>query len=177
MSTGLSVLLEIIKITVPALIVFVTVYFVFKQYLDKQYQLKALEFRQSQQKSTLPMRLQAYERLSLFCERISISNLVLRLKTEGTPVKLLRVALLTAIQQEYEHNITQQVYVSENLWEIIKIARDEVVTLIHAVAEKMDPDEDAEKYASLLVQLDGQQDFSAIHTALQAIKKEAGLLL
>ncbi len=68
MSPWLSVLLEIIKLTVPALIVFLTVTYMLKQFFGGQLQLKALEIQEQQNKTTLPLKLQAYERLSLFCE-------------------------------------------------------------------------------------------------------------
>ena len=107
--------LEIVKITVPALIVFLTVYFVMKTYLDKQYQIQLLQFKKDQKNTTTPLKLQAYERLSLFCERISIPNLVLRMKTKGASSAALRVSLLMAVQQEFEHNISQQIYISDQL--------------------------------------------------------------
>ena len=85
MPQWLSVILELVKITVPALIVFLTVYYLMKHFLENQYQVKMLEYKQNQQNTTIPLRLQAYERLSLFCERISIPSLVLRVRGEGMP--------------------------------------------------------------------------------------------
>src|SRR5690606_3917144 len=113
MPVWLSVILEIIKITIPALIVFATVHTLLKQYLEKQYQLRKLDLKQDQTKTTTRLRLQAYERLSLFCERISIPSLILRLRSEKMNAMELRLAMMIAIQKEFEHNITQQVYVSD----------------------------------------------------------------
>lgn len=177
MPTWLSVLLEIVKLTVPALIVFLTVYYLMKQYTEGQYQLRLLEFRQNQQKSTLPLRLQSYERLSLFCERISLPNLVMRVRREGMTAAELRLALLLSVQQEYEHNITQQVYVSDQLWEIVKIARDDTVNAVSLVYEKVDPKAPADQFAQALIHLVDQRESTGPEKALQAIKKEAGLLL
>jgi len=176
MPTWLSVILEILKITIPALIVFLTVYFLLKQYLEKQYQFRLLEFRQNQAKTTLPLRLQAYERLSLFCERIDIQNLLLRLRAENQKSGALRIALLVAIQQEFEHNITQQVYVSGKLWEIIKIARNDVLTIINGLAEKVDPQTDAAEFVNFLLNYVNSQETSTLEKALIAIKKEASTL-
>ncbi len=176
MPTWLSVILEIIKITVPALIVFATVYYLLKTYLDKQYQLRALEFRHKQQSTTIPLRLQAYERLSLFCERISISGLVLRLQEKDQTSAALRVAMLLTIQQEFEYNITQQVYVSEQLWQIIKISRDDTVNLINGIAEKVDPKAPSKELAGMMLKFMDNQPASALDKALVAIKKEASIL-
>lgn len=170
-------ILEIIKIAVPALIVFFTVYQLSKQFFEKQYQLKALEYKQKQTSTTVPMKLQAYERLSMFCERIAIPSLLLRLRTENQSAAALRVSMLLAIQQEFEHNITQQLYVSKNLWEIIKFARDETVVTINGIAEKVAPDAEGKELAGTLLNYLSTQEGSVLDKALIAIKKEAGLIL
>lgn len=177
MSEWLAVVLEIVKITVPALVVFFTVFYLLKTYLDKQYQLKSLEFKQNQRNTTIPLRLQAYERLSLFCERIAIPNLLLRLQNKDQNAASLKLAMLLTIQQEFEYNITQQVYVSEQLWQIIKISRDDTVNIINGIAEKVDPKAPAKDLTTLLLKFVESQPASALDKALSAIKKEATILL
>lgn len=177
MPTWLSVILEIIKISVPALIVFATVYYLMKQYIDGQNRMRMLEIRQNQQKKTIPLRLQAYERLSLFCERISIPNLMLRVRNEGMSADQLRISMMIAIQQEFEHNITQQVYVSENLWKIIQIARDDAVNLLNQVHQQTDENTDVRTFSKMLLHATAQREVNPLERALLAIKKEAGLLL
>jgi hypothetical protein len=122
--------IEILKYSIPALIVFATVFYLFRNFLNQQYQLEALKYRQSQGKEIIPLKLQAYERLMMLCERISLDNLAYRLVHPDMGVDELRNAMLIAIQQEYEHNVTQQVYVSESLWKIIQIAKDQMQTVI-----------------------------------------------
>lgn len=177
MANWLIVLLEIVKITVPSLVVFFTVYYLLKIYLDKQYQLKVLEFRQNQQHTTIPLRLQAYERLSLFCERIAIPSLLLRLREENQTAANLRLAMLVTIQQEFEYNITQQVYVSEQLWQIVKISRDNTVNVINGLYENVDPRGPSKDLAGALLTYADSQPASALDKALSAIKKEASLLM
>ena len=173
----LAVILEIIKVTAPALIVFFTVFYLVKQYLASQYELRKLDFKQNQQKTTIPLRLQAYERLSLFCERISIPGLILRVRGDEMTASQLRLAMMIAIQKEFEHNITQQVYVSDNLWKIIKIARDDVVNVINQVYSEVDPQSDARAYSQKLFRFLEERDFIPLDKALFAIKQEAGVLL
>jgi hypothetical protein len=177
MSTWLNILLEILKLTLPALVVFLTVYYVLKQYLDNQYRLKVLELKKDQQSHTLPLKLQAYERLSLFCERISFDSLVMRLRTGKMTVDQLRYAMLISVQKEYEHNLSQQVYVSEQLWEIIRIAKDEMLGIINSVGTDLDGNESAEYLSNRLLDLAEEKGQLAIHKALQAIKKEATIWL
>lgn len=177
MSTWLNILLEILKLTLPALVVFLTVYYVLKQYLDNQYRLKILELKKDQQSHTLPLKLQAYERLSLFCERISFDSLVMRLRAGKMTVDQLRYAMLISVQKEYEHNLSQQVYVSEQLWEIIRIAKDEMLGIINSVGTDLNGNESAEYLSNRLLDLTEEKGQLAIHKALQAIKKEATIWL
>lgn len=172
-------ILEIIKITIPALVVYFTVKTLLQQYLDKQYQLRVLEGQQNERNTNaaFPMRLQAYERLSLFCERISIPNLMLRLRESGMTVRDLRISMLLAIQQEYEHNITQQVYVSDQLWQIVKMARDTTLQTINGVAAGIDEEGDAKLYAQALIEHINQREGDPLETALLAIKKETATIL
>ena len=122
--------LDVLKYTIPALIVFATVFYLFKNFLNQQYQIEALKFRQSQNKEILPLRLQAYERLMMFCERINIDNLAYRLSSVDMTVADMRQAMLIAVQQEYEHNVSQQVYTSDKLWEIIQLVKEQVQSVI-----------------------------------------------
>ncbi|NUN99837.1 MAG: hypothetical protein HUU01_04385 [Saprospiraceae bacterium] len=177
MSEFLSFMLEIIKLTVPGLLVFFTTYYLLRQYLNGQLRLKQVENKQNHQQTTIPLRLQAYERLSLFCERIALPNLLLRVRKEGMTVAELKLSLILAIQMEYEHNITQQVYVSQQLWQIIKIARDNTVGFVSAVAENLDHKGDGRELAELILRHLANQDTTGLDTALLAIGKEAGALL
>lgn len=177
MPIWLSVILEIIKVTVPALIVFLTVYYLLRQYFANEYRIKLLDVKQNQQKTSIPLKFQAYERLSLFCERISLPNLLLRVRNDEMTASELRLALLLAIQHEYEHNITQQVYVSDQLWQIIKIARDDAVNTVSLVAESVDPKADAKDLSNAIVNFLSTRETTGLDTALLAIKKEAGLVL
>ena len=177
MNDIIMVLLEIIKITVPALIVFFTVLHVMKQYLASQLQMRSMEFKQNQQSTTVPLRLQAYERLSLFCERIAIPSLILRLRQEGMTAGDLRMSMMVATQQEFEHNITQQVYISGQLWQIIKIARDDVMNVVNEVYEQQGANTSLDAYVQALFTQLQSREFIPLDTALVAIKKEAGVLL
>jgi len=98
----------IIGLTLPSVALFAAVYFILRQYYQQQTKMNLLHNRQTNEKITLPLKLQAYERLILLCERIDIPDLLLRLKVPGTSAQELRSALLLAVQQEFEHNLTQQ---------------------------------------------------------------------
>ncbi len=177
MPIWVETILEIIKITVPALIVFLTIYYLMKQYNEQQYQLKMLEFKQKQQDKTLPLRLQAYERLSMFCERISLSNLVFRMRQENMTAKDLKIAMILAIQQEFEHNLSQQVYVSNDLWQIINIAKNETMAIINLLANGLAADAGSSELSQAIFKYLDEKEIGAIDQAKVAIKKEIGVLM
>ena len=176
MPVWLTVILDVVKLTIPGLIVFFTVRTMLKQYFSNQQYSERLKIQKGKQEHTLPLRLQAYERLSLFCERISLSGMILRSRQEGMNAAQLRLALFLSIQHEFEHNITQQVYVSDQLWQIIKISRDDAVQVITQASDVVDLKDDAKKLAEAIMNLENQREMSASGKALIAIKKEAGLL-
>ncbi|TVR90042.1 MAG: hypothetical protein EA411_01005 [Saprospirales bacterium] len=173
----LSILLTIVKLTLPAAVVFATAYTILKNFLDKQYQMKLLEVKNDNRKTTIPLKFQAYERLALLCERISPGNLILRIKSPGMTVEDFHMALLIAIQQEFDHNISQQVYVSDNLWNIIKYTRQHLINTITACAAELDKREPAEKLSELLMENFDEMEEKPLETAQKAIRREASVLM
>lgn len=167
------------------LIVFaVLAYFIYtlvEKYLTQQNSLnniRAAEIQQQRLQATLSLRLQAYERLLLLCERISIPNLVGRLRTEGASASDLRMAMLMAINQEFEHNVTQQIYVSEKLWKIMLMARDNTANSLDIVATKLDKSATAEAFiGGMSAFLNEQNGSDSIAMAQNAIRQEAASLI
>jgi hypothetical protein len=171
-----SFLLEILRLAVPAAAVGFAVYYVLRQQYAGQMAVRQLELQQSRQSATLPLRLQAYERLALFCERIAIPGLILRHRVDDQPAGLFRLTLMLAIQQEYEHNISQQVYVSEQLWQIVKAARDDSSQLIDVVAGKLDAQAKSQDLARALFTVLEQRQSDPIAIAQGAVRREAASL-
>ena len=176
MADWLNLLFDILKLSIPALIVFLTVYTLLKQYLDSQYRLQLLTYRQQQQSVSTPLRLQAYERLTLLCERIDIPNLLLNYADNEASAAQLRLNLMLAVQQEFEFNLTQQLYVSEKLWEIIKLGKDDVLNTLNVVYEQIPPSARSNQYTSALIKFYNERNSSGPETAITAIKKETSLI-
>jgi 3-methyladenine DNA glycosylase AlkC len=157
----------------------VLAYFVYnmvKAHLTAQQNAQNYTAQTQRQQATLHLRLQAYERLMLLCDRISIPNLIARLRTEGASAQDLRFAMLIAIKQEFEHNTTQQIYVSDSLWKILQTARDNTADIINVVSQKVDTQADAGVFVAELMQfLSEKGDATAMAQA--AIKQEATVLM
>jgi hypothetical protein len=168
----LRILGEILKYTVPAVVVFLTVYFIMRKYLDHQYNLQLAQARITSNKETLPLKLQAYERLALFCNRISIPNLILRLRTPEMTGKSLANAMLIAIQQELDHNVSQQVYISEQLWNILKLAKNHTVNSINTVGSALDEEATSSDFVDRMFEYLNSDEDNPLDTAASAIRKE-----
>lgn len=173
-------MLNIIAILAFLLIFAVAAYFIFtltKQYINNRHQAQMIDLQQQRVQPTLPLRLQACERLILLCERISIPNLISRLRTERATVNDLRMAMIIAIQQEFEHNITQQLYVSDNLWNIIILARNNTADIVNMVAQKLDLSADSSVLINELFKFLNEQSSDSIAKAQAAIRQEvAGMM-
>lgn len=167
----MEVLFEVLKYTIPALVVFATVYYMFRQYIDGQLRLKGMEIQQKKGERNLPVRMQAYERLALLCERIRVTNLFYRLNQKSLHRESLAQAMLVSVQKEFEHNLSQQIYVSDNLWAIIVLAKDETIAIIN---ESMTEEGD---YFLALNRRNQMRQSDPIDQALTAIRKEAAFYL
>ena len=87
-----------------------------------------------------PIKLQAYERIVLFLERISLESLLVRVSSPDMTASQLHSALLNAIRSEFEHNLSQQIYMSQQAWEVVRNARSNMIKIINSEVEKMPPD-------------------------------------
>jgi hypothetical protein len=175
-SSVMGLFIDLLKITIPALLVGGTAYLMLRTLFRQQNALKSREIQAERQGTTLPLRLQAYERLSVLVERLAIPGMVLRTSRDGMQAATLKIALLMNIQQEFEHNISQQVYVSDQLWSIIKATRDDAVQFIELVSDKIDKKADARTLATALLQFSEQREGDPVATAQSAIRREAASL-
>jgi hypothetical protein len=131
--------LEVLKYTLPGLVVFAAVYFTLDSYLASENKRKNMELRASYFRESLPIRLQAYERLVLFLERISPSNLVSRINKPDMTARELQLTMLQNIKMEYEHNLSQQLYVSTQTWLMIVQVKEEIISILNRVAFDLPP--------------------------------------
>jgi hypothetical protein len=123
-------LLDILKYTVSGLGVVWIAFYLIKPYLDKSERIQLLEFKKSIGNHTLPLRLQAYERIILFMERINPENLLIRLNATGYSAAELQSNIISEVRSEYQHNITQQIYVTSRAWGIAKRVKEDTLNLV-----------------------------------------------
>lgn len=114
----------------PALIVASLAYYFFSQYIKEQDNRRRFLLHKDSQASALPQRLQAYERLTLFLERISPGKLVSRVKPYNDDPNDYERLLLRTIEEEFEHNLAQQIYVTQECWNIVRTAKSTTAAII-----------------------------------------------
>jgi len=124
-------LLDILKLTIAGAGVVWIAFYLFKPYLDKQSQLQILELKRSAGNQTLPLRLQAYERVVLFIERINPANMLIRLNVGSLSAAELHIIVVNEIRNEFQHNITQQIYVSSRVWAVLKRVKEDTLSLVN----------------------------------------------
>lgn len=121
---------------------------------------------------TLPLRLQAYERMCLFLERISPNNLLLRLVPVASNALDLQQILLTDIREEYNHNVAQQMYMSSNAWDQINNAMNEIVADINNASTEVTADAPASDLAKKIFAQVIQKEVQPTSYALKVLKEE-----
>jgi hypothetical protein len=168
----MDAVIEFIKILVPASIVLYGAYLLVRMFIQKEINLKKLEVRSKSIETLLPNRLQAYERMALFLERISPQNLLVRLSTTGMTSKEFHQLLLSEIRNEYNHNVAQQVYMSEDVWNLIKNAKEDLILSINDAAGEMSMESTSLDLSRKIFEKSINKQVDPISHALTELKKE-----
>jgi len=122
--------LQLLFAALPAVVVGLMAYYFFQSYFENEQKRRRYSLHKEAQKHALPLRLQAYERLALFLERIDPSKLLIRITPQSNNKHDYEEYVIAQIEQEYEHNLTQQIYVSAECWSIITTAKNATMQTI-----------------------------------------------
>ncbi|MDR2066009.1 MAG: hypothetical protein LBP85_09940 [Prevotellaceae bacterium] len=158
----------------PALLVAISVYTVLQKMLRNDEAQRNFILKKTSRQATITMRLQAYERLTLFLERISPASLVLRVHQQNITSQDFHVLLLSVVREEFEHNLSQQLYISNEAWETVKAAKESVIMHINESAAKTNAENSSLELARLIVESyteDGKSNL--IQVAINMLKNEA----
>lgn len=170
--------LEILKYTLPSIIMLIACYLIVQKFLVTDTQRKQIAMLSENQEYTVRMRLQALERLALYVERISPRSLIPRVYMSGMTVTDLQQALVFNIRSEFEHNLSQQIYVSSNVWNIVKGVMEQEINMVGVIAQQLKPDAPAKELHMRIVDVvltDASEP--PTNVALQIINEEAKRIL
>lgn len=169
----MEIFLEVVKLLSPSIIVFFTAYFLIKRLLDSQERKLKIEIRRENAKSIIPQRLQAYERLILLMERLEPNNLILRTHKKNTSARSYQSELIQTVRQEYEHNLSQQIYVSNASWSLVKQAKEESIKLINISAARLKEDAKSIDLSKYMIEMASQMERLPNEVAIDYLKREA----
>ena len=168
---------DILKITIPALFVFLTAWVLIRNMIKNDQDKRRQEILLQNNRTITPIRLQAYERIILFLERISLESLIVRVSTSEMTAAQLHSALLTTIRSEFEHNLSQQIYMSPKAWEVVRNARSGMIKLINSEAEKLPPNSTAMVLSKQLLGKLMELDKEPTRAAIDFVKAEVGKMI
>lgn len=171
-----KIVIELMKYFIPALIIFFVVYFLMKNFFESEGQKRQIEVRIEQNKLITPLKLQAYERLVILMERMTPNNLIFRVNKPGISASQLKVDLIEEINNEFNHNLSQQVYVSPQAWQIVRIAKEEMVNIINTAYTQLGPNSVGLDLSKGIFEMMIQMEHIPTHKALEFLRKEFHLI-
>lgn len=127
-------IIEIIAFCIPAIVVGIVAYYFFYSHYQNEEKRRKFYLLKENQKQALPLRLQAYERITLFLDRISPQKMLMRVTPVSEDKRAYELLLIQQIDSEFDHNITQQIYISEATWNVVKAAKSATIQIIRKVA-------------------------------------------
>lgn len=168
---------DVLLYFIPAALILGGMYLTIKKFIDRDQQIRMMELKKGMQKDSLPLKLQAIERMVLFLERISPDTLLPRLHRGGISAGQLHSDLLSTIRSEFEHNLTQQVYLSNEVWGEVKNAKEELLKIINMAASETGQQATGVHLSSKIFDIMIKDENYPHLAAVEALKKEARELI
>lgn len=170
-------MLEILKYCIPAICVLLATWLVMHKFYKSETEKRLWELKKLSQKEISPLRMRAYERLMLLLERTTPEHMLIDINLSEMSILQVQQHLMRTIRLEYEHNLSQQIYVSDELWSSITISRDQMIAFVNAIAQQMPPHSSALDYAKTLITAYTSNGETAHDKAMQLLRAEAHALL
>ncbi len=165
-------LIDLIKVLGPATLVLYLAYLLVRSFLNKQLDEIRLQIAQKSQEVVIPVRLQAYERVCLLLERISPNNLISRINnSELTAIEYQHV-LINEVREEFNHNLSQQVYMSSEAWSYVQSAVEDVISIINEAGGNLEGEEKSLALAKNIIDLSMARSADSLRQALDFVKSE-----
>jgi hypothetical protein len=169
-------LVDLSRWIIPSLVSLLAAYFIMHVFLDNELKKRQVDLKQHNVGVILPARMQAYERLTLFLERISPDSILPRIGVNNFSALELKQHLITEINTEYAHNVAMQVYLSTQAWIVIKDAKEQSINLINQSFIHIRPDATGLDLSKSILENVIQRNELPTHKALEFLKKEFQLM-
>lgn len=166
-------LVESIAYILPAVVTGLVAYYMFNGFVKQQNTSKKLKLLSKSKKVSLPIKLQAYERMLLFCERINPIKMLVRIKPLSENTQDYLQLLIANVEQEFEHNLVQQIYISNDSWIAILATKNGIINKLKQVAETSNTANDLRENVLITY----SQTLPPTETAIAIIKSEVKKIL
>jgi hypothetical protein len=168
----MDAIVDLAKVLLPAGLFLYGMYMLVRSFINRDIDVRKLEVRSRAIETILPNRLQAYERICLFLERITPQNMLLRLNTPGISAYEFHRMLLDEIRNEYNHNVSQQIYMSEGVWNMVRNAKEDLVIQINEASSQLPPEATSLDLAKKIFEMAMNKQVDPMGHAMSELKKE-----
>jgi len=165
--------IEILKYSAPLIIILIVVFVILRNFSEREKTRLRYEVIRGNNKLLTPVRLQSYERIILLLERIKPESVALRLQNPNMTYKQLQLLILETVRKEFNHNLSQQVYISEETWSAVVNAKEQVIRLINLTGTKMGPESSSNDFIMNLIESYNDLEIRPIENTIRLVKIEA----
>ncbi len=163
---------DLVKTILTIGLLFLSCFILLRVYMNRPKQPSGNPVVVEEQKIILPLRLQAYERIILFLERITPNNLIMRLNRAELSAAQFQLLLIKAIREEFEYNLSQQLYISSRAWELVKNAKEETISMINQASSKVSESATSAELIRVLFEQYLGKEKQPVDFALDEVKME-----
>lgn len=167
-----DILFHLALVIFPAAGVILVAYLFLKKQGEKEIRYLQMEIKKERQSHFLPMRVDAYQRATLLMERIHPGSLVMRLHNPGEPARKLQSDILQAIREEYDHNVSQQLFISPKTWDMVRNSKEETIKIINIAGNQMQPTSTATDLAGKIFEIVAEVGHLPTEITVEQLKVE-----
>lgn len=167
-----QILTDIVILFAGIFLALMAVYYILKNDIQRFFDLKNIELNKESRAHLLPLRLQAHERLIIFTDRINPANLLVRLHQQGIGIGTLQAGILNEVRSEYQHNITQQLYVDSVTWNVVRKLKDDTIAMINNAVQGLPADANGIELSKAILQHMASIDENPYDLTIELIKKD-----
>lgn len=171
----METVLDILKYILPSIVVFFTAYILVSKFIEENKTKLQYQKENSSKELMNPLKLQAYERLIVFLERISPQQLIMNNEIKGSTAREAKYIFSEAVKAEYNHNVSQQIYISPQLWSLIRVVKEEVLEFINTSAEASGAEGTGVDLCKIMVNRMMEENQQPTQKAIDFLKSEVKL--
>jgi len=168
----MDIFLDTFRTIFPSILILIVVYLMMSSFLENEDKRRRSERVRATQKQSLPIRMQAYERLALFLERISPNSLLLRIKAGNLTNQEYLLLIQQNIRSEFEHNLSQQIYVSDRMWEMVVASKSTMASIVNTVSADLGPEASGADLSKAILKACMQMENIPSKSALSYLRQE-----